>query len=58
MVSTWDCPCGSGLSKTAQVDGYGIFLCYTCKKCEKKKMSGYRSDIKEQYWADEPIEEE
>jgi hypothetical protein len=52
------CPCGSGLPRTAREDGYGIFLCYTCKKCDKAKMAKYRSDIMEHYDADEPIEPE
>jgi len=52
------CPCGSGYHPTAQVDGYGIFLCYTCKICHNEKMRGWRSDIKERYECDEPIEPE
>ena len=52
------CPCGSGLYKEAQYDGYGIFLTYTCEKCEPEKMSKFRSDIHERYEADEPIDEE
>lgn len=51
------CPCGSGEYREPQHDGYGIFLCYTCHKCEKQKMRGYRSDIHTHYDADEPIEE-
>jgi hypothetical protein len=51
------CPCGSGEYPEAQFDGYGIFMCYTCVECEKKKMSKWRSDIHERYDADEPIDE-
>jgi hypothetical protein len=34
------CPCGSGLYREEQYDGHGIFLCYTCTKCEKEKLAG------------------
>src|SRR5262245_23864144 len=40
------CPCGSGEIPTAQHDGYNIFLCYTCSKCEAQKMAGFRADIR------------
>lgn len=53
-----ECPCGSGKLPVEQFDGYGIFLCYTCPKCEKEKMSGWRSDIHERYECDEQIEED
>ena len=43
MAQLLDCPCGSGKPPSAQVDGYGIFLCYTCDKCYKEWMD-YRSD--------------
>jgi ABC-type polysaccharide/polyol phosphate export permease len=36
--------------------GYGIFLCYTCTQCHKRKMAGYRADIHERYDTDEQIE--
>lgn len=52
-----ECPCGSGEFPEAQFDGHGIFLCYTCDKCHKQKMSGFRSDIHEAYEPDEPLEE-
>lgn len=52
------CSCGSGLYPEAQYDGYGIFLCYTCSRCDLEKMRGYRPDIHERYECDEPIEEE
>jgi len=44
--------------RDAQYDGHGIFLCYTCPKCHKEKMKGYRSDIMERYEAEEAIEED
>jgi hypothetical protein len=50
------CPCGSGEYPDAQHDGYGIFLCYTCPKCERAKLSEFRADIFERYDTDEPIE--
>jgi hypothetical protein len=52
------CTCGSGEFPESRYDGYGIFLCYTCSKCEKKKMAGFRPDIMERYKCDEPIEPE
>jgi len=52
------CPCGSGNQREAQYDGWAIFLCYTCPKCHKEKMSKYRSDIRDHYECDEPIEED
>jgi hypothetical protein len=53
-----ECSCGSGEERYPLYDGYGIFLCYACEKCEKEKLRGYRSDIMEQYECDEPIEPE
>ncbi len=53
-----ECNCGSGEFPEAQYDGYGIFLCYTCDKCHKERMKGFRSDINERYETDEPIEED
>jgi len=53
-----ECPCGSGEYPTAQHDGYGIFLCYTCSKCETEKMKRWRPDIHERYQCDEPIEDD
>lgn len=41
-----------------EYDGYGIPLCRVCEKCEKEKLSRFRSDIKERYECDEPIEPE
>ena len=52
------CPCGSGKFPTAQYDGYNIFLCYTCPKCEREKMAGYRRDIHTRYNTDEPIDDD
>ena len=50
------CTCGSGERPRAQYDGYGIFLCYTCSKCEAERMARYRPDIRSRYQCDEPIE--
>jgi hypothetical protein len=54
------CPCGSGRFRDAQYDARGIFLCYTCDKCEAAKLARYRPDVLSDpnYWADEAIEEE
>jgi len=58
MARLEKCPCGSGEWPEIQRDGYNIFLCYTCDKCEEKQMSKYRKDIHERYECDEPIEPE
>lgn len=58
MPRLTQCPCGSGLYPSANYDGYGIFLCYTCEQCHDRKMAGYRSDIHEHYECDEPIDED
>jgi hypothetical protein len=57
---TMNCNCGSGLPKEAQYDARGIFLTYTCKKCEQEKLSQFRPDVltEHNYWHDEPIDEE
>ncbi len=52
------CSCGSGLSRRAQHDGHGIFLTFTCDACHKRRMSEFRSDIRERYDTDETIEAE
>ena len=52
------CPCGSGKDSWWEHDGYGIPLCRVCDSCEEQKMKRYRSDIKERYDTDEPIEPE
>lgn len=56
MARLTKCPCGSGQYPTAEHDGYGIFLCYTCDRCRDEKLSHYRSDIFERYETDERIE--
>lgn len=43
-------------NRTARYDGHGIFLTYTCPKCERRKMAEFREDILEHYPADEPID--
>jgi hypothetical protein len=53
-----NCRCGSGLLEELEYDGHGIFLFYCCDKCRKAKLRGFRPDIKEKYWTDEPIEPE
>lgn len=58
MAHLQKCPCGSGLFPERQFDGHSIFLCYTCDKCEREKLSKYRRDIFEQYECDEPIDED
>lgn len=53
-----ECPCGSGREAEAEFDARGIFLCYSCRKCRKEKLSRYRADVlgDPNYWSDEPIE--
>ena len=53
------CMCGSMLPKEPQYDARGIFLCYTCNKCYRMKMSGYRVEVltDSNYWHDEPIDD-
>ena len=52
------CMCGSELPREAQYDARGIFLCYTCTKCEKEKMAKYRPDVltDSNYWCDEDVD--
>lgn len=50
------CSCGSGKQTTIQRDGYGIYLTRTCPSCHADQMRKYRSDIRECYESDEPIE--
>jgi len=59
MARLQQCPCGSGEWPEAQHDARGIFLCYTCGKCEREKLARYRPDVLKDsnYWADEAIEE-
>ena len=56
MARLQQCHCGSKEFPEAQHDGHGIFLCYTCSKCEREKMRRYRTDIHTRYEADEPID--
>jgi hypothetical protein len=60
MPRLQECPCGSGEYPDDQHDARGIFLCYTCPKCEDEKLSRYRPDVLSDpnYWTDEPVEEE
>lgn len=45
-------------NRSAQYDGHGIFLTYTCPKCYREKMAGFRADIRDRYDTDEMIEDE
>jgi len=55
-----ECSCGSGEYPDEQYDAKGIYLCLTCSKCEKEKLSHYRADVltDSNYECDEPIEED
>lgn len=35
------CDCGSGKMKQEQLDAMGIFLCYTCPSCQRRKLSKF-----------------
>jgi len=50
------CDCGSNKRFRNLYDGYNIFLCKVCDKCEAEKKSKYRSDIFERYECDEDID--
>lgn len=39
------CPCGSGKFKHELYDARGIFCCYMCDDCEKKKREHYRLEV-------------
>jgi hypothetical protein len=43
-----------------QFDARGIFLTYTCSRCERAKLAGFRSEVLSDpnYDHDEPIDEE
>ena len=60
MPRLQQCPCGSGEYPGTNYDARGIFLCYTCDKCQEEKLSKYRPDVltDSNYWADEAIEED
>lgn len=55
-MPTKPCPCGSGEPRQERYDGYNIFLCFVCSKCEAQKMARFRPDIHTRYDADEQIE--
>ena len=60
-MPTYECTCGSGLYGEPQYDGRGIYLCKTCEKCHKEKMSRYNPVILGYYTqedVDEQIEED
>ena len=54
------CDCGSGEFRYPNYDARGIFLTFTCSKCEKRKLSTFRPDVltDPNYWHDEPIDED
>jgi hypothetical protein len=58
MARAQYCPCGSGEYPKAQHDGYGIFMCYTCSKCEDEKLKQFRKDIFTRYGTDDQIEDD
>lgn len=45
MARLQHCPCGSGKFPNANYDARGIFLCYSCAKCHREKMRGYRREV-------------
>jgi hypothetical protein len=45
MARLQQCHCGSGKFPEARHDARGIFLTYTCSKCEREKMAGFRPDV-------------
>ena len=54
------CNCGSGLERFPVDDARGIFVFFSCDKCDAEKRSGYRPEIfsNPTYWTSEPIEPE
>ena len=44
-----ECPCGSGLFSQAEFDNHGIFVFYSCDKCDKEKRSKYNPAIFDDY---------
>lgn len=45
MARRTECTCGSKKWPREQYDARGIFLCYTCSKCEREKLAGYRPEV-------------
>jgi hypothetical protein len=43
-------------NRTARRDGNGIFLTYTCPRCERDKLAGFRADIFAAYDPDEALD--
>jgi len=60
MARLQECWCGSKQWPDANYDARGIFLCYSCGKCHKEKMKGYRPEVlnDSQYECCEQIEED
>ena len=46
-----ECPCGSGLFSQSVFDNHGIFVFYSCEKCDKEKRSKYDPIIFDDYHA-------
>jgi len=53
-----ECTCDSGLPSEPLFDGYGIYLCRVCPKCEQEKLSKFRPDIFSRYDCDEDIDQD
>ena len=43
-------------NRTARFCGAGIFLTYTCPRCERAKLAQFRADIFETYDTDEAVD--
>lgn len=52
------CDCGSGNLSEEILDGHGIYLFRSCRKCFNDKASKFRPDIFSNYETDEPINDE
>src|SRR5262245_25671440 len=54
------CSCGSRMPQRMVNDARGIFLCYVCVKCEKRRLGVYRPEVfyDPNYPTTEPIEPE
>lgn len=54
------CSCGSGESASAVYDARGIFVFFSCAKCDAEKRKGYRTDIftDPNYRTNEDVEDE
>ncbi len=41
------CNCGSGKERSELYDARGIFCCFYCQDCVKRKRNGYRKEVLE-----------